>query len=109
MTTTIRTNANSRIFEAVHETAGDLQRLGIIDKRKMNKFDALCLEPVPEYDSNRIRALRDHLQLSQAVLAAVLNTSLSTVRKWEVGDKHPSGPSLKLLNLLERKGLEAVL
>ena len=43
------------------------------------------------------------------MLAAVLNTSLSTVRKWEVDDKHPSGPSLKLLNLLDRKGLEAVI
>jgi putative transcriptional regulator len=109
MTTKTKSKAKSRIFEAVHETASDLYRLGFIDKRKMGKFDALCLEPVPEYDSERIRALRDHLQLSQAVLAAVLNTSLSTVRKWEVGDKHPSGPSLKLLSLLERKGLEAVL
>ncbi len=106
---TTKTKAKSQIFEAVHETASDLHRLGFIDKRKMNKFDALCLNPIPEYDSGKIRALRDHLQLSQAVLAAVLNTSLSTVRKWEVGDKHPSGPSLKLLSLLERKGLEAVL
>ena len=56
-----------------------------------------------------VRALRDHLQVSQAVLAAVLNTSLSTVRKWEGGEKHPSGPSLKRLSLLDRKGLEAVL
>ncbi|MGH8590636.1 MAG: helix-turn-helix domain-containing protein, partial [Gammaproteobacteria bacterium] len=44
-----------------------------------------------------------------AVLAAVLNTSLSTVRKWEIGEKHPSGPSLKLLNLIDRRGLDAVL
>ncbi len=99
----------SRIFEAVHETAADLHRLEFIDKRKMLKYDALCLEPVPQYQSEQIRALRESLKLSQAVLAAVLNTSLSTVRKWEVGDKHPSGPSLKLLNLLERKGLEGVL
>lgn len=106
---TINTKARSRIFEAVHDTASDLHRLGFIDKRKMRQFDALCLDPVPEYNSEQIRALRDHLQLSQAVLAAVLNTSLSTVRKWEVGEKHPSGPSLKLLNLLDRKGLEAVL
>ena len=106
---TTKTKAKSRIFEAVHDTASDLHRLGFIDKRKMNKLDVLCLDPIPAYDSKKIRALRDHLQLSQAVLAAVLNTSLSTVRKWEVGDKHPSGPSLKLLSLLERKGLEAVL
>lgn len=104
-----QSKTKSRIFEAVHETASDLNRLGFIDKRKMRKYDALCLEPVQEFDSEKIRALRDHLQLSQAVLAAVLNTSLSTVRKWEIGEKRPSGPSLKLLDLLERKGLEAVL
>ncbi len=106
---TKKTKTKSQILEAVHETASDLHRLGFIDKRKMRKFDALCLDPVPAYDSEKIRALRKHLQLSQSVLAAVLNTSLSTVRKWEIGEKHPSGPSLKLLNLLERKGLEAVL
>lgn len=106
---TSKTKAKSRILEAVHETASDLQRLGFIDMRKMRKFEALCLEPVPEYDSEKIRALREQFHLSQAVLAAILNTSLSTVRKWEIGEKHPSGPSRKLLNLLERKGLEAVL
>ena len=106
---TSKTRAKSPIFEAIHETASDLHRLGFIDKRKMRKFDVLCFDPIPEYDSEKIRALRKHLQLSQAVLASVLNTSLSTVRKWEIGEKHPSGPSLKLLNLLDRKGLEAVL
>ena len=45
----------------------------------------------------------------EAVLAAVLNTSLSIVRKWEGSEKHPSGPSLKLFSLLDRKALEAVL
>ena len=106
---TTKSKAKSQFFEAVHETASDLHRLGFIDKRKMRKFDVLCLDPIPAYDSEKIRALRDHLQLSQAVLASVLNTSISTVRKWEIGDKHPSGPSLKLLNLLDRKGLEALI
>ena len=105
---TTKPKARSRIFEAVHETASDLHHLGFIDKRTMRKYDILCMEPVPEYDAKRIRALRKNLHLSQTVLAAVLNTSVSTVRKWEVGDKKPSGPSLKLLHLIERKGLEAV-
>jgi putative transcriptional regulator len=111
MTTTAKSDAKakSRLMEAVHETATDLYRLGFIDKRKQQKQAALCLEPIPPYDSTRIKALRADLKLSQAVLASVLNTSTSTVRKWEIGDKQPSGPSLKLLNLLERKGLEAVL
>jgi putative transcriptional regulator len=101
--------AKSDIFAAVHETASDLHRLGFIDKRKMQKYDALCLEPISPYDSIKIRALRDSLNLSQAVLAAVLNTSVSTVRKWEIGEKKPSGPSLKLLDLISRKGLDAVI
>lgn len=103
------TKAKSRISEAVHETAVDLHRLGFIDKRKMRKYDALCLDPIPEYDSEKIRSLRDRYQLSQAVLASLLNTSLSAVRHWELGDKHPSGPSQKLLSLLERKGLDALI
>lgn len=53
--------------------------------------------------------MRDRFKLSQAVLASVLNTSLSTVRQWEIGEKHPSGPSLKLLDLLDRKGLEGLI
>ena len=101
--------SKSRLLEAVHETARDLHRLGFIDKRKMRKYDALCLEPVPEFDADKVRALRERLHLSQAVLASVLNTSVSTVRKWEVGDKKPSGPSQKLIDLIERNGLEAVL
>jgi putative transcriptional regulator len=104
-----RIKSKSRIFDAVHETARDLHRLGFIDKRKMQHYDALCLQPVPDYDGAKVKALRTKLQLSQAVLASLLNMSLSTVRKWEIDEKRPSGPSLKLLDLLERKGLEVVL
>lgn len=106
---TTKAKTKSLIFEAVHETATDLHRLGFIDKRKMLKYDALCVAPVPPYHSEQIRALRERFKLSQSVLAAVLNINLSTVRKWEIGDKHPSGPSLKLLHLLERKGLDGLL
>jgi putative transcriptional regulator len=104
-----KTEPKSRILETVHETAKDLRAAGFIDKRRMREYDALCLAPVPVYSSKKIRALRTRYKLSQAVLAAVLNTSLSTVRQWEIGEKQPSGPSLKLLNLLERKGIEALI
>jgi putative transcriptional regulator len=58
----------SRLLEAAHETAQDLHRWGFIDKRKMDKFDALCIAPVADFDSAKIRDLRQSLQLSQAVL-----------------------------------------
>jgi len=106
---TTRAKAGSRILDAVHETARDLHAADFIDMRTMQSYDALCLEPVPTYSSAKIRALRARHKLSQAVLATVLNTSVSTVRQWEIGEKQPSGPSLKLLNLLDRKGLEVLL
>jgi len=99
----------SRILKAVYETAQDLHSSGFIDKRRMRQYDAFCLPPVSGFSSSKIRALRMHNKLSQAVLAAVLNTSVSTVRQWEGGKKHPSGPSLKLLTLLEQKGLDALI
>jgi len=104
-----RPAVRSPILTAVHEAALDLHAAGFIDKRRMRKYDALCLDPMPEYSGESIRALRDRYRVSQAVLAAVLNTSLSTVRQWEIGEKRPSGPSMKLLNLLDRKGLQALL
>ena len=106
---TSKIKSTSRILEAVHETARDLNDAGFIDMRSIHRYDALCLDPVPEYSSESIRALRDRYKLSQTVFASVLNTSPSTVRQWEIGAKHPSGPSLKLLNLLDRKGLEVLI
>ena len=99
----------SPISDAVHETARGLHKLGFITRREMQEYDLLCLKPIAEYNAVKVRSLRERLKVSQSVLAAVLNTSLSTVRKWELGDKKPSGPSRKLLDLLDRKGLKAVL
>jgi len=104
-----KTRRKNRILEAVHETATDLHAAGFITKRRMREYDALCLTPVPRYSRNKIRALRERHRISQAVLATVLNTCLSTVRQWEIGAKHPSGPSLKLLDLLDRKGLDVLI
>ncbi len=97
----------SRILDEVHETAKSLSNSGLISKRRMAEFDALCNLEVKEISPTKIRRLREKEHVSQAVLAAILNISVSTIQKWELGDKKPSGPSLKLLNLLERKGLES--
>ncbi|MEO5328052.1 MAG: hypothetical protein H7829_07380 [Magnetococcus sp. THC-1_WYH] len=62
------------ILNAVRETARDLHGAGLIDKRRMAEYDALCLQPVSEYDGNRIRVLQDSYHLSQAILASIRNT-----------------------------------
>ena len=99
----------SRIIDEMHETAKGLQDAGLISKRRMGEFDALCNLHVEEMAPKQIRLLREKAHVSQAVFAAILNTSVSSVQKWEIGDKKPSGPSLKLLSLILRKGLDAVL
>ena len=99
----------SRIIDEMRETARGLHSAGLISKRRIGEFDALSNLDVEDMPPQRIKLLRKRAQVSQAVFAAVLNTSVSTVQKWEIGDKKPSGPSLKLLSLIQRKGLEAVL
>jgi putative transcriptional regulator len=96
------------ILDTVHETATGLHKAGVMDAQTMREFDALCLPPVKTYKPTQIKRLRLKYKASQAVFAAYLNTSLSTVQKWEQGQKKPNGPSLKLLNLVDQKGLEAL-
>ncbi len=100
--------ANKPILEVVHETAKGLHKAGVMDATTMREFDALCLPPVKIYSARQIKRLRLRCRASQAVFAAYLNASLSTVQKWEQGEKQPSGPSLKLLNLVDQKGLDAL-
>jgi len=94
------------IIDVMHESAKDLHQVGTMKDTTMREFDALCLPPIKNLDAVQIKRIRIKNKASQAVFAAYLNTSKSTVQKWEQGQKHPNGPSLKLLNLVERKGLE---
>lgn len=93
------------ILEVVHETAKGLYDANIIDSVTMREFDELCLSPVKELSANEIKNLRLREKVSQPVFAKFLNTTLSTVRQWEQGEKHPRGTSLKLLNLVAENGL----
>jgi putative transcriptional regulator len=56
----------------------------------------------------QIKRIRESSRVSQAVFAALLNTSVSTVQKWEIGQKRPTGTALKLLHLVQKHGLDAV-
>jgi len=99
----------SGALASVHEAVSDLYGLGLVRKADMRRFDELCLDVVPQYSPDEIRSLRERLNLSQAALASVINASVNSIQKWERGVKKPSGAALKLLNLLDRKGLESVI
>ena len=95
-------------FAAIHETASGLYEAGMIDKQTMRHFDESCLTPIHEFTPEEIQALREREQVSQKVFALYLNVSEDAVSQWERGEKRPAGPSLKLLSLVERKGLTAI-
>lgn len=93
------------LLEVGHTIAQDLHDVGAIDTKTMHAFDAKCLPPVKALQPTQIKRIRLRNKVSQAVFAAYLNTSRSTVQQWEQGLKKPSGISLKMLNLVEQHGL----
>lgn len=96
----------SGAFEAIHSAAQGLHRAGTIDKATMRDFDEACLAVTPAIAPAAIKQLRESNKVSQPVFARYLNTSESTVEKWETGAKKPSGTALKLLSLVQRHGLQ---
>jgi putative transcriptional regulator len=100
--------ANRRFRRELLETARGLYELDAIDGKTMREFESLRVESPKMYSAYEIKRLRLKEKASQAVFAAYLNTSVSTVQKWEIGEKKPSGPALKLLDIVDRKGLKAL-
>lgn len=95
----------SDAFEAIHSSAMALHKIGVFDKATMRRFDESCLIKPPVFAPGDIKRLRERNKVSQPVFARYLNTSESTVQKWESGAKKPSGAALKLLNVVDKHGL----
>lgn len=99
---------NKSILDVVHETAKDLHEAGVMSDVTMKEIESLCLPPVKKLSAKQIKRIREKNKASQGVFAAYLNTSKSTVQQWEQGVKSPSGPSLKLLHIVDKKGIDAL-
>lgn len=98
----------SDILKTVHETVVDLHEAGAVSKTTMREFDAICLTPVHSFTGDDVKTLRTQHHLSQSVFASYLNVSTKLVQKWEQNDSHPKGAALKLLSLVEKKGIDAI-
>lgn len=96
-------------MEAVHSMVIDMVDAGVIDKQTARKFDQACLTPIHQFLPGEIKALREYENISQAVFAYCLNVSKDLISQWERGVKKPAGTSLKLLSLISKKGLQAIL
>ena len=102
---TTKRKFKSDAFEAIHSAVEGMFEAGTIDKETLRTFDETCLSVPAELSPDEIKALREQNRVSQPVFARYLNTSESTVQKWESGAKRPSGPALKLLGIVQKHGL----
>ena len=98
----------SDISEAIHSSAAMLHKVGALDKATMRDFDTRHLVVPSEIKPAQIKRLREANHVSQPVFARYLNTSESTVEKWETGAKRPSGMALKLLTVVQKHGLKVL-
>ncbi|MFM1855155.1 MAG: hypothetical protein RLZ83_464 [Pseudomonadota bacterium] len=101
---TTRPKFKSDAFEAIHSTAQGLHRAGTVNQATSRAFDASCLSSPPEISPGDIKRIRQQAHVSQAIFAWYLNTSESTVQKWEAGTQRPSGIALKLLGVVDKHG-----
>ncbi len=98
----------SEILDIAQEMARDMLKAGAIDEITMRKMDALCLPKKKTYGPEEIKRIRTENHVSQAVFAAFLGIGKTTVQQWEQGQKKPSGPAMRLLDIVDRKGLSAL-
>ncbi len=94
--------------ETAHDIAKALYKIEAIDTKTMRDFDLRCLPETKKLSGTQIKKLRVREKVSQPVFANCLNISPATVKKWEQGEKKPSGSALKMLNLIEQKGLDYI-
>jgi putative transcriptional regulator len=102
------------MVDAILETADGMFRSGILDEETYDKIKSRHLPdgeraieiPVPTGED--IRSMREKANLSQAVFARKLHLSASYVSQLERGVRQASGPTLVLLNLIRKRGIEAI-
>ncbi len=88
-------NYKDFLFEAVEESVKHA-------KGKISlKEEILSLpEEPPSFSKNTIKKIRENLHVSQPIFARLLGVSSATVRSWEQGEKEPSSPARKLLQIV---------
>ena len=114
MTKTPKNKKPTRMVQALLATAKDMQKIGILDEAAYSKITMrhLRAEEKAKFRSltgKDIRLMRERAHLSQAVFARHLNVTTGYVSQLERGAKHPTGAALALLDVIRRKGIEAIL
>jgi putative transcriptional regulator len=108
------TKKPSRLAKVLIETAADMRKAALLDRATFDKITmrhlgAKDMPKVAPIAPEQIRAMRERAKMSQAVFARCLNLTVGYVSQLERGAKQPTGAALALLNVIRRKGIEAIL
>ncbi len=110
-----RAKSNERLTQELLEMADGMHVSGVMDTPSYEKItlrhlgDAAKTPTTKPLAPEEIRALRERAHMSQAVFARHLNLTVGYVSQLERGAKQASGPALVLLDVIRRKGIEAIL
>jgi len=99
----------SDILDMAHDMAKDLHEVGAMDDITMRVMDRICVPEKPSFNAIKIKEIRAKTHMSQPAFAQFLNVGATTVAQWEQGKKSPSGSSARLLDVIDRKGIEAII
>ena len=102
-------NEERRLLIEAREMMVDLHESGLVDMSTMKKFEMAHLLKPSDLTADKIKKIREDSGVSQPVLAQLMNVSPSAIKQWERGERRPSGASLKLLQLIDQKGIAAIL
>lgn len=100
-------SASETPVSSIIELTSDLHDAGLITAERRRRYDAL-LAPLEKLTSVQVREIRINAKLEVEEFALLLNVPKNRLTKWELGSASPSGSSLKLLDLVRRKGVEAI-
>lgn len=100
--------AKSEILDSVYSAAKDMHEIGVMDAVTLHNFESICKKPLDKLSPRKIKEIRIKEKVSQPVFAWYLNVMPTTVKKWERGENLPSGPALRLLNVIKKHGLEYI-
>lgn len=98
----------TNLQETIDSIADGLYKTEIIDKKTLRQLKESELPELNEFTGEDIKDLRLKKKLSQAVFAKYLNISTVMVQSLEQGKRKASGAILKLLNIIDKKGLKAL-
>lgn len=99
----------SDILDVAHDMAKDLHEVGAMNDITIRVMDHICVPEKPSFTPDRIRRIRAKARMSQNVFAQLLNVRATTVAQWGQGKRSPSGSAARLLDVIDRKGVEAIL